>query len=107
MEKPGIEPATLCLQGIALIHNTTGALFKGDNSNNNNAQQSILHVTHHLHLIYNPTKYQNISKGIKVMEWTMFPLNIQSGKGDKFKRMQKRATILYETHRLDPVLYVY
>ena len=37
----------------------------------------------------------------------MFPLNIQSGKGDKFKRMQKRATILYETHRLDPVLYVY
>ena len=25
MEKPGIEPATPCLQGIALIHYTTGA----------------------------------------------------------------------------------
>ena len=25
MEKPGIEPATLGLQGIALIHYTTGA----------------------------------------------------------------------------------
>ena len=25
MEKPGIEPATPGLQGIALIHNTTGA----------------------------------------------------------------------------------
>ena len=29
MEKRGIEPATPCLQGIALIHYTTGAL---DNS---------------------------------------------------------------------------
>ena len=27
MEKPGIEPATPGLQGIALIHYTTGALF--------------------------------------------------------------------------------
>ena len=28
MEKPGIEPATPGLQGIALIHYTTGALRK-------------------------------------------------------------------------------
>ena len=27
MEKPGIEPATPGLQGIALIHYTTGASF--------------------------------------------------------------------------------
>ena len=27
MEKPGIEPATPGLQGIALIHYTTGAFF--------------------------------------------------------------------------------
>ena len=31
MEKPGIEPATPSLQGLALIHYTTGAsLFKGN-----------------------------------------------------------------------------
>ena len=29
MEKPGIEPATPGLQGIALIHYTTGASFGG------------------------------------------------------------------------------
>ena len=29
MEKPGIEPATPGLQGIALIHYTTGAYFTG------------------------------------------------------------------------------
>ena len=29
MEKPGIEPATPGLQGIALIHYTTGASLKG------------------------------------------------------------------------------
>ena len=28
MEKPGIEPATPGLQGIALIHYTTGVYFK-------------------------------------------------------------------------------
>ena len=28
MEKPGIEPATPGLQGIALIHYTTGARYK-------------------------------------------------------------------------------
>ena len=28
MEKPGIEPATPGLQGIALIHYTTGSLLK-------------------------------------------------------------------------------
>ena len=28
MEKPGIEPATPGLQGIALIHYTTGASFQ-------------------------------------------------------------------------------
>ena len=28
MEKPGIEPATPGLQGIALIHYTTGAMTK-------------------------------------------------------------------------------
>ena len=29
MEKPGIEPATPGLQGIALIHYTTGVIFYG------------------------------------------------------------------------------
>ena len=30
MEKPGIKPATPGLQGIALIHYTTGASFWGE-----------------------------------------------------------------------------
>ena len=32
MEKPGIEPATPGLQGIALIHYTTGASLMGESS---------------------------------------------------------------------------
>ena len=32
MEKPGIEPATPGLQGIALIHYTTGAGSMGESS---------------------------------------------------------------------------
>ena len=32
MEKPGIEPATPGLQGIELIHYTTGAYFMGESS---------------------------------------------------------------------------
>ena len=38
-------------------------------------EHPFLHMTHRLDLIYIPTKYyQNISKGIKVIERTSFPL---------------------------------
>ena len=55
MEKPGIEPATPGLQGIALIHYTTGASLTCDVRllvlkvrEPNNADHVITHLGYHL-----------------------------------------------------------
>ena len=63
---------------IKVIERTSFPLknsFKGDNSKNIKGEQPFLHATHRLHLIYMHAKYyQNISKGIKVIKCTCFPL---------------------------------
>ena len=76
MEKPGIEPATPGLQGIALIHYTTGASQYNVHSRektqkDSKGKQPLLHVTHSLDLIYMPNKYYKIiSKVMQVIERT-------------------------------------
>ena len=59
-----------------------------------------MHVTHRLDLLYMYTKYQNISKGIKVIERTSSPLKCFF-KGDNSKGQQGRATMLHRTHHHD------
>ena len=57
-------------------------------------EKPILHMTHRLDPIYMPTMYyQNISKGIGVIERTSFPL-LRSFKGDNSKGQQGTETIL-------------
>ena len=49
MEKPGIEPATPGLQGIALIHYTTGASLRNFEPIGAIGSNSISRVTNHHH----------------------------------------------------------
>ena len=70
-------------------------------------EQPFLHATHHLHLIYMYIKYhQNISKGIRVIERTSFPL-LSAFKGDNSKGQQGEATILACYTPSSPDIFVY
>ena len=75
MEKPGIEPATPGLQGIALIHYTTRVVLWEITQTKIKGEQPFFHATHCLDLIYMYTKYHlNMSKGIRFIERTSIPL---------------------------------